>query len=164
MRSSFFFREALRGLRRSSAPALAALLTVVITALVLGVFIPIVQATTGTANEVRDRVVVDVYLKESATQADRTEVQRALEGTAGVKSVEFISKDQALRELGRKVSDVNDKIELLGDNPLPSLFRVTPEDPDELRHVVAAIAPGGTPTVSAIDDVQNRESDTGKIL
>ena len=54
---SFFLREALRGLRRSSAPALAALLTVVITALVLGVFIPIVQATTGTANEVRNRVV-----------------------------------------------------------------------------------------------------------
>ena len=49
MRLGFFLREALRGLRRSSAPALAALLTVVITALVLGVFIPIVQATTGTA-------------------------------------------------------------------------------------------------------------------
>ena len=53
MRWSFFLREALRGLRRSSAPALAALLTVLLTAVVLGVFIPIVQATTGTANEVR---------------------------------------------------------------------------------------------------------------
>jgi cell division transport system permease protein len=164
MKFSFFLREALRGLRRSSAPALAALLTVVITAVVLGIFIPIVQATTGTANEVRDRVVADVYLKDSASAADRTEVQQALEGTAGVKSVEFISKDEALRELGGKVSDVNDKIELLGSNPLPSLFRVTPEDPDELRQVVAEIAPGGTPTLAAIDDVQNRESDTGKIL
>jgi cell division transport system permease protein len=164
MKLSFFLREALRGLRRSSAPALAALLTVVITALVLGVFIPIVQATTGTANEVRNRVVVDVYLKESASEADRTEVQRALEGTAGVKSVEYISKDEALRELGRKVSDVSDKIELLGSNPLPSLFRVTPDDPDELKALVAQIAPGGTPELEAIDDVQNRESDTGKIL
>jgi cell division transport system permease protein len=164
MRFSFFLREALRGLRRSSAPALAALLTVVITAVVLGIFIPIVQATTGTANEVRNRVVVDVYLKDSATSADRTEVQQTLEGTAGVKSVEFISKDEALRELGGKVSDVKDKIELLGSNPLPSLFRVTPDDPDELRQVVAEIAPGGTPTLAAIDEVQNRESDTGKIL
>jgi cell division transport system permease protein len=164
MKFSFFLREALRGLRRSSAPALAALLTVVITAVVLGIFIPIVQATTGTANEVRDRVVADVYLKDDATAADRTEVQQALEGTAGVKSVEFISKDEALRELGGKVSDVKDKIELLGSNPLPSLFRVTPDDPDELRQVVAEIAPGGTPALAAIDDVQNRESDTGKIL
>ncbi|MDQ4048832.1 MAG: ABC transporter permease, partial [Actinomycetota bacterium] len=69
MQLGFFVREALRGLSRNSAPALAALLTVLLTALVLGVFIPIVQATTGTANEVRDRVVVDVYVKRDATVA-----------------------------------------------------------------------------------------------
>jgi cell division transport system permease protein len=161
---SFFLREALRGLRRSSAPALAALLTVVITALVLGVFIPIVQATTGTANEVRNRVVVDAYLKDDATAADRAEVQRELESTPGVKSVEYISKDEALRELGNKVDDAQGKIELLGTNPLPSLFRVTPNDPDELKAIVAQIAPGGTPRLGAIDEVRNRESDTEKIL
>jgi cell division transport system permease protein len=161
---SFFLKEALRGLRRSSAPALAALLTVVITALVLGVFIPIVQATTGTANEVRNRVVVDAYLKDDASAAERAEVQRELEGTPGVKSVEYISKDEALRELGHKVDDATGKIELLGSNPLPSLFRVTPDDPDELKSIVAQIAPGGTPRLSAIDDVRNRESDTDKIL
>ena len=43
MRFGFFLREALRGLGRNSAPALAALLTVMLTALVLGVFIPIVR-------------------------------------------------------------------------------------------------------------------------
>jgi cell division transport system permease protein len=161
---SFFLKEALRGLRRSSAPALAALLTVVITALVLGVFIPIVQATTGTANEVRNRVVVDAYLQDDATAADRAEVQRELESTPGVKSVEYISKDEALRELGNKVDDAQGKIELLGSNPLPSLFRVTPNDPDELKAIVAQIAPGGTPRLGAIDEVRNRESDTEKIL
>ena len=161
---SFFLREALRGLRRSSAPALAALLTVVITALVLGVFIPIVQATTGTANEVRNRVVADVYLTDTASDADRTEAQRSLESIPGVKSVDYISKDEALRELGSKVDDAKGKIELLGSNPLPSLFRVTPDDPDELKGIVAQIAPGGTPRLEAIDEVRNRESDTGKIL
>jgi cytochrome c-type biogenesis protein CcmH/NrfF len=80
MRFGFFLREALRGLRRSSAPALAALLTVLLTALVLGVFIPIVQATTGTANEVRGRVVLDVYISNDANPAERSELQRTLEG------------------------------------------------------------------------------------
>jgi len=161
---AFFIKEALRGLRRSSAPALAALLTVVITALVLGVFIPIVQATTGTANEVRNRVVADVYLKNAATPGDRAEVKQTLDGLAGVKSVEYISKDQALRELGHKVADVSDKMELLGSNPLPSLYRVTPDDPDKLKSIVAEIAPGGHPQLAAIDEVRNRESDTDKIL
>src|SRR3712207_9581932 len=70
MRIGFFLKEALRALSRSAAPSLAALLTILLTALVLGVFIPVVQATTGTANEVRSRVVVDVFLKQGATKQD----------------------------------------------------------------------------------------------
>jgi len=102
MRLGFFLKEALRGLSRSSAPALAALLTILLTALVLGVFIPIVQATTGTANAVRGRVVVDVYLKESATPAERTQLRQAIDRTSNVKSVQFISKAQALATAKKK--------------------------------------------------------------
>jgi cell division transport system permease protein len=163
MRIGFFLREALRGLRRSSAPALAALLTVLLTALVLGVFIPIVQATTGTANEVRGRVVLDVYVKPDASPADRSEVQRTLEGTANVKSVEFISKNEALEELGRKI-ETDEAIELLGTNPLPDLFRVTPEDPDRLDLIEESLMAGGRPALAGIDDVKNREGETDKIL
>jgi cell division transport system permease protein len=164
MRFGFFLREALRGLRRSSAPALAALLTVLLTALVLGVFIPIVQATTGTANEVRGRVVLDVYVKEDANPAERSELQRTLEGTANVKSVDFISKSEALKELGRKVNDTGEKIALLGTNPLPDLFRVTPEDPDELYLIEERLVAGGQPQLAAVDEVRNREGETDKIL
>jgi cell division transport system permease protein len=161
MRFGFFVKEALRGLKRSSAPALAALLTVLLTALVLGVFIPIVQATTGTANEVRGRVVLDVYIDRAANPAERSELQRTLEGTANVKSVEFISKTEALEELSRKVKDSREKLELLGSNPLPDLFRVTPDDPDQLSVIEGALA---TEQLAAIDEVRNREGETDKIL
>ena len=43
-------------MRRNAAPSFAALATVLVTMLVLGVFIPIVQATNGAANSVRSRV------------------------------------------------------------------------------------------------------------
>jgi cell division transport system permease protein len=165
MRFGFFLKEALRGLRRSSAPALAALLTVLLTALVLGVFIPIVQATTGTANEVRSRVVADVYVKESATQLDQAELKSALERTANVKSVEFISKGEALaRAQEKNPRAFREGAELLGSNPLPASFRVTPEDPDELDQIVNRLAPNGQPSLPAIDEVRDREEDTDKIL
>jgi cell division transport system permease protein len=138
---------------------------VLLTALVLGVFIPIVQATTGTANEVRSRVVVDVYIAETASEADRTELQRTLEGTTNVKSVDYISKEQALaRAQERNPKAFKEGTELLGSNPLPASFRITPEDPDRLDAIVAAIAPGGQPRLPAIDEVRNREEDTDKIL
>src|SRR4029079_11008708 len=136
MRLAFFIKEALRGLRRSSAPALAALLTVLLTAVVLGVFIPIVQATTGTANEVRSRVVVDVYIKDSATTTEQADLRRAIEDTANVKSVEYISKQEALRTAKEKNPEAfKAGAELLGSNPLPASFRVKPEDPDKLDQI-----------------------------
>ena len=162
MRFGFFMREALRGLRRSSAPALAALLTVLLTALVLGVFIPIVQATTGTANEVRSRVAVDVYVAESATQKDISELESAIAGTTNVKSVEFISKGEALARAQEKNPQAfREGAELLGSNPLPASFRVVPEDPDKLGVIVSRLDGAG---LAAIDEVRDREQDTEEIL
>jgi cell division transport system permease protein len=162
MRFGFFLKEALRGLRRSSAPALAALLTVLLTALVLGVFIPIVQATTGTANEVRSRVAVDVYVAESATQKDISELESAIAKTSNVKSAEFISKGEALARAQEKNPQAfREGAELLGSNPLPASFRVTPDDPDKIGVIVDRLGAGG---LAAIDEVRNREEDTKEIL
>jgi cell division transport system permease protein len=165
MRPVFFLREALRGLRRSSAPALAATLTVLLTALVLGVFIPIVQATTGTADEVRSRVVVDVYVSDSATEKETAELRQTIARTANVRAVEFISKGEALEHAERKNPKAfREGAELLGSNPLPASFRVTPEDPERIDEIVDALAPNGRPRLAAIDEVRNREEETDKIL
>jgi cell division transport system permease protein len=162
MRFGFFLREALRGLRRSSAPALAALLTVMLTALVLGVFIPIVQATTGTANEVRSRVVVDAFIASDATATEQADLKRAIEGTSNVKSVEYISKAEALkRAVSKNPEAFKAGAELLGSNPLPASFRVTPEDPDKLGVIVDRLSASNLP---ALDEVRNREEDTKEIL
>jgi cell division transport system permease protein len=165
VRPVFFLREAMRGLSRSSAPALAATLTVVLTALVLGVFIPIVQATTGTANEVRGRVVTDVFVKDSATLEEKSRLRTALNETANVRSVDFISKREALRRAQEKNPDAfRQGSELLGKNPLPASYRVTPGDPDRLGQIIDRLAPAGKPQLAAIDEVRNREEDTDKIL
>jgi cell division transport system permease protein len=167
MRIGFFFKEAFRALSRSAAPSFAATLTVLITALVLGIFIPVVLAATGTANEVRDRVVVDVYVKNTATDAQKAELRQALQTAPNVKSVTYISKEQALEKMKRRNKDA---FELLGTNPLPDAFRVVPRDPDGVNALVDSFAPRDPqsgqrePRLAAIDEVRNRERDTDKIL
>ena len=161
MRLGFFVKEAFRALSRSAAPSLAAMLTILLTALVLGVFIPIVQATTGTANEVRGRVVVDVFLKNGTTQPGIDQARRSIEAQPNVKKVEFISKEQALAKEQKRNKEA---YQLLGRNPLPDSLRITPDDPDGVNAIVNRLAPGGRPTMPAVDDVRNREEDTNKIL
>ena len=136
-----------------------------LTALVLGVFIPIVQATTGTANEVRSRVVVDVYIKDTATASERAELRKAIEGTANVKDVEYISKEAALRTPRRRTprrSSAAPSCSARTRCRPPTASR--PEDPDRLEGIVDRLAPDGKPGLAAIDDVRNREEDTDKIL
>jgi cell division transport system permease protein len=169
MRLGFFFKEAFRALRRSAAPSFAAMLTILITALVLGVFIPVVQATTGTANQVRNRVVVDVFVKDTATDAQKAALRTALIALPNVKSVQYIPKEQALAKMQQRNKDA---FALLGSNPLPDSFRLTPSNPDGVNAIVDDLAPrapaidGGQrkPRLAAIDEVRNREQDTNKIL
>jgi cell division transport system permease protein len=167
MRPGFFMKEALRSLSRNAAPSAAAVLTVLITALVLGVFIPITQATTGTANEIRGKVVVDVYAKDAATLAQLHQLRDALAATPNVKKIQFITKQQALAEEKKKHPEA---YALLGTNPLPNLFRITPKDPDKISAIVNRLAPVDPstgrrkPQLAAIDEVRNRRDETNKIL
>ena len=50
----FFIAEAFRALRRSAAPSLAAIVTVVLTTLLLGVFVPVHQ---GELDDERERAL-----------------------------------------------------------------------------------------------------------
>jgi cell division transport system permease protein len=165
---AFFLREALRSLSRNAVPSFAALASVLVTVLVLGVFIPIVQATTGAANDVRHRVLVNLYLKPDAKPADVDRVRSLLASgqVAHVGKVEYVSKAAALREQRKKYPEAYD---LLGSNPLPDTFRITPTNPDDalrLRDALSPVTPGGGRTTldPAIDVVKTSRDETQKIL
>src|SRR6185503_670846 len=91
----FFLHESLRSIRRNAIPSFAAMASVLVTLMVLGVFIPVVQATTGAANEVRSKVLLDVYLKTDAKPNDATRVKALLARQPHVKNVQFVSKKTA---------------------------------------------------------------------
>ena len=99
MKIGFFLREAMRALKRNPVPSFAAMATVLVTVMLLGVFIPVVQATTGAANEVRGRVIADVFLQKNASNADIARVHNLLENqTPHIAHVEYVSKEQAYKD------------------------------------------------------------------
>jgi cell division transport system permease protein len=166
VRAAFFTREALRSLARNAVPSFAAMATILVTMLTLGVFIPIVQATTGAANEIRGRVLLDVYMASDAKQNDVQRVRGLIAGTEHVKKVVFVTKAAAYREERRRNPEAYD---LLGRNPLPDTFRVTPDKPEDIGAIKDALSPvsaAGERRMAdpAIDDVKNRKDDTTKIL
>ena len=166
MKLGFFLKESLRSMKRNPIPSFAAMASVLVTLLVLGVFIPVVQATTGAANDVRDKVALEVYLKNKVTDKQVEHVRQLIVDNPDVESVQYVSKEEAYKRESKRNPEA---YELLGSNPLPDSFRITPKNPDDIdaiRNALAPTTPAGGRTVidPAIDEVKNRKEETDKIL
>ena len=163
---SFFLRESLRSMRRNAAPTFAALATVTVTLIVVGVFIPIVQATRGAADSISGRVEVDVYMQQNATAADDARVHSELTGVANVQKVVFVSKSQALAQQRKQDPAA---YALLSGNPLPDTFHVYPNVPSNvlsIRHAIIGSPRSGHSAAldPTIKTVSNHVTDTRKLL
>jgi cell division transport system permease protein len=170
----FFISEGLRALRRSAAPSLAAIVTVTVTGLLLGVLIPVLQTTGGKTEEVRDQVGLRIFLTTETpyTPEQVTELETQLQEIPHVKEVEFVSKDEGLKLLGARLESENkaDLTEQLpgAHNPLPDSFNVKPDDLDNLPAVQSAITPPGengapTPISPIIDEVNDSRDEADSI-
>jgi cell division transport system permease protein len=138
----FFFQEALRALKRNGAPSLAAIVTTVVTVVLLGMLIPIFQTAQGKSEEVRNELSVQYALFPDATKAEIAATKHKLEGLPHVAEVVFIGKAEALKSLE---SELEDKriVEELKYNPLPNSFEVIPDDAANLPAIQKAIFPAG---------------------
>jgi cell division transport system permease protein len=141
----FFIREALRALGRSAAPSLAAIVTIALTVLLLGVLIPVLSATGSTTEEVRKQIGLEVFLFPEVSNKEAKRLQPRIERISHVRSVEFVSKKEGLHFLRRELEAEGDE-ELVEQfprnrNPLPAAFRVRLDDPDNLEAVRSDLSP-----------------------
>src|ERR1044072_5801009 len=93
----FFISEAFRALRRQAAPSIAAIVTVGVTTLLLGVLIPRRRASESKNTEVREQIGLRVFLYPDATKDDANKIQKQIEGIDHVDGVEYISKEEAVK-------------------------------------------------------------------
>ena len=156
-RVAFFLSEAFRALRRSAAPSVAAIVTIVVTTLLLGVLVPVLRASESKANEVRDQIGLQVFLYRDATKAEIEALGRKLEAVPHVTGAEYCDPACAKRELAAELKgDLEGSIEELNSNPLPPTYKLSLDDPDNLEAVRSALLPPNsagkpTPISAAID-------------
>jgi cell division transport system permease protein len=161
----FFLQEALRALKRNGAPSLAAIVTTVVTVVLLGVLIPIFQTAQGKSEEVRDQLNVQYALYDDATKPEIANLRGELEAIPHVAEVTFINKAEALKTLE---GDLKDKsiVEELHSNPLPNSFEVKADDAANLPSVREAVfpdGPKGKPISSLISNEFDRQVAAEKI-
>jgi cell division transport system permease protein len=165
----FFTGEAVRAMRRNVAPTTAAVVTTVLTAILIGVLVPIFQTTQSKSAEVRDQLELRVFLFDDATRGEINALQSEIQAIPNVAEVDFLSKADALAEFRKDYGQENrDVLKELRGNPLPANFIVRPDDAANLDAIRAAIQPpnqSGKPTYISpiVQQVDNRQATANKI-
>ena len=166
-RFAFFLGESYRALRRNAAPSMAAVVTIAVTVLLVGVLVPVLDASGSKTEEVRDQLELKVFLFADSTQSEINTLQNQISAIRHVDEVEYVSPAEALKLLEAKLEDKS-LLDQLNSNPLPPAFTVRLDDPDNLESVQSAISPPDSsgkpqPISSAIDEVNSGGEQTDAI-
>jgi cell division transport system permease protein len=165
----FFIAEAFRALRRSASPSLAAIVTVVMTTLLLGVFIPVIKASSTTTENVQKQLALYVYMYPDATKKQAVTAQKKIDKVQHVKRADLVTPKEGLKLLKSNIgqSEIGQGItQLQGKNPLPYSVVVHPDNANNLPGIQNAIKPEGKhakPISPAIDEVNSGQKTANAI-
>ncbi len=168
-RLGFFIREAFRALRRNGAPSMAAIVTTIVTIVLLGVLIPIFQAAQAKNQDIRDELAFRVAVQDDATRSEIQHLHAQLLELPHVASVQFVTKTEALAELSNSLNESDrNLIKELNTNPLPANFIVKADDASYLDSIRSAVTPPGPngspqPISPIVKDVFDRNQDRAKV-
>jgi cell division transport system permease protein len=122
---------------RNAWLAIAAMAVMIIT-LTIVLFSIVTNATfANTIAQITDKIDISVYLKDTTTEAQRSKIMSDLRALPNVKSVTYLSKDEALQRYKEQntgntalLSAINET-----DNPLPATIQVKPRELSKIQQI-----------------------------
>ncbi len=162
-RFKFFFTEAIRSLTTNGATSAAAILTMILALLVVGsILIMLGHLREDATNVAKDAGTVRVFLAETATEDQVNSLREQLTRNTDVKTVVYISKDDALVRAKKMFKDNPAVVENLPANPFPASLEAKLENPEKAPAVGKALE--GQPGVQVKDGVSWGGDDAQRVV
>ena len=152
---AFSLRRAWQGFWRNSLMSLAATATMVLMLLLLSGFWIMQTGLLAGLQFVEQKVEVVADLKDSATDLDIAILEHKLAQIPQVRSVTYVSKDEALARFRAtvKAQGQEDLTQYLDSNPLPASLEVKLVDPHDFGNVIDLLR--AEPAVGQVQDIEN---------
>jgi cell division transport system permease protein len=123
MSPSYYFKELWRYIKTAKSSVISSTVVVSIAVLLLGIFLTISVNSIKLLKSIRDKVEIDAYLVDDFPESKASGLINAIKTIGGVKSIKFISKDEAAKlfaeDFGQDILDVFDY------NPLPPSLKIS---------------------------------------
>jgi cell division transport system permease protein len=157
VRAKLLFSESLRSLGANLSTTIAATMTVLIGMFLLGLFIALGSWVVSWSDHVKRELLVKVFYVQDAKEAQINDVRAQLEADPRVKSVTFVSADEALDRMQKKFPELTAN---LPSNPLPPSHEVVPVRGEDVDAIAASLRP----LPAGVDKVKYGKQTADRIL
>jgi cell division transport system permease protein len=157
MRLRLVISEAISSLGANLSTTVAATMTVLIGMFLLGLFIALGSWVVSWSDHVKKELVVKVYFTPDSTKHQMNFVANKLSANPDVKTVTFISKAAALKQMTKRFPEL---VNNLPSNPLPDSLEVVPKRGERTE----AIAQSLQPKPPGVDNVKYGKKTAHRIL
>jgi len=120
-----FFRIAARNIRRSPYQAIAAILIMALTFLVVSFFTFLLAGSSQIIGYFESKPQVTAFFKNEAKQTDINDLENKLSQTGKIASIKFVSKEDALKIYKEQNKDDPLLLDLVTADVLPSSFEIS---------------------------------------
>ncbi len=133
----FFFSEAMNSLVRNWVMSMAAIVTVLVSMFILGLGLILFFNFQDAISDLRSKLEIEVFIKNTASQEEIDALGVEIRDMPEVKSVYFVSKEEALQRLRESLKGNEDVLDALSGNPLPPSYQITLNNPDQIEEVAS---------------------------
>ncbi len=135
----FATSEALAAFRRNGLMSAAAVTTITVALMPVGVAVVLAANLRLMATMLERQVQVVAYLRDRASPEERERITAQVQALPGVRRVEFVGRDQALVRLQNTLGEGISLRDVIDTNPLPDSLEITLGNPREARSVATVV-------------------------
>lgn len=118
----FSIKEALKSIKRNKLSFILSLITSTVSLILISASLSIILFSQEFKTKLTDQLVVNVFLKSSINELEKSNIETNLNQLNCIKSIKFIDKNQALNIFIKETGD--DFRKILDYNPLPESYSV----------------------------------------
>lgn len=123
--------------RRLITSYFSVIVSITLVLFLLGFFGFLVLSTNKLANHFKEQVIVTILIKDNAKNADISQLQKTLSVATFVKSLRFVSKEEAAEKLSKNIGE--DFVSSIGTNPLQNAIDLSLKaefaEPDKMQEI-----------------------------
>lgn len=122
MKINFLFKESLRGLNTAKLSTLASVITITLSLILIAIYYMVSVNSNKLIKSVKDKVEIEVFLDDSITQDELSDLREKIRTIGGVKQITYISKDEAAKIFTGEFG--SDMLDIFESNPLPASLKI----------------------------------------